>query len=80
MTIKRITESMIQVGNILFEYDTKELEWHPVKGNATDNHYISLQQFIATETEEAREFYEGYYNYISHLNEILNSNGICSVQ
>jgi len=68
---------MIQVDEVLFEYDFDELTWVPIKENATDRHVASLNHFLITETPAAEEYYRNYFKFIDHLEEVLNSVGLC---
>jgi hypothetical protein len=81
MTVARLSEYQVIIDNVIFEYILEECHWistTPLKKNELDKYSSALHLFLYNETPESQEFYEGYFEYISELKQILNSLDICS--
>lgn len=77
MEIKRLSDTMITVDNIVFEYNDRTLTYHAVTAGCTHKHILSLNHFLATENPIAEKEYCDYLEFVKKLYAELKDRNIC---
>jgi hypothetical protein len=81
MKVTRLNNNQIQIGNIVFSYSERSLQWiaeQPIAVNELDKYTNALHLFLRNESPEAEAYYQGYFDFINELKEILDSLNVCS--
>jgi hypothetical protein len=77
MEVKRVSDTMITVDNVIFEYNDRTFTYKAITAGCTHGHIQSLNHFLATENPLAEEEYCDYLKFVRMMNATLKEKGIC---
>ncbi|HCW09274.1 MAG TPA: hypothetical protein DGG95_18105 [Cytophagales bacterium] len=78
MVVKRVSATIITVDDVVFEYNERTLTYETFSDNYDQNHVLSLNHFLVTETPEIEKEYKDYFRFLDKLADLLKERGICS--
>jgi len=77
MEVKRISDTMVTVDNVIFEYNDRTFTYKAVSAGCTHQHILSLNHFLATENPQSERDYCDYVEWCKKLQVELTKRNIC---
>ena len=76
MFIARISQSIVRVDNVIFEYSADQLEY-VANQSYTKAHVEALYRFLITENSNSLKFYQDLFAWNAYMESVLNDCGLC---